>query len=167
MALTARPESYRDWNIVFVTPGRPGCCRAMAAFECAWICWSIFQISVDKSMRHAGILYQTCLPRYLRHLAAFGKAWICNVWHMAPYRLQNTGKFALSMQLCLQGSRSFRGVQDPSTTVLRLRVGLLTCPPGALKTIWLLSVSRLKLKLAWDRSFGSDGRRRSHLGTSW
>ena len=55
-----------------------------------------------------------------------------------------------SMQLCLQGSRSFRGVQDPSTTVLRVRVGILTCSPSALNEIWLLSVARLKL--VWERS---------------
>ena len=50
VALTARPESYRDWNIVFVTPGRPGCCRAMAALGCACF-WGILQISPDKSKR--------------------------------------------------------------------------------------------------------------------
>ena len=34
LALTSRPESYRDWNIVFVTPSRPGQCRALAVTSC-------------------------------------------------------------------------------------------------------------------------------------
>lgn len=63
VALTARPESYRDWNIVFVTPGRPGCCRIFVrvVFEVSKIppplCF-VFELA-----------FSPALPAFVTHLS--------------------------------------------------------------------------------------------------
>ncbi|CAE7309573.1 PAO [Symbiodinium natans] len=63
LALTSRPESYRDWNIVYVTPARPGCCRIFVRV--------VFEVSkIAPPLRFVfEYAFSPALPAFFTHLS--------------------------------------------------------------------------------------------------